>query len=182
MRTCERCNTSKRNSLKKAPTKKAATRWPSIWGRAGDIPFSKSSGQRRTPRDGRFGERLYRGGRAILRFWWLIRLRLTACWDGPASAIWVTSSLVRGGGCRKTRRPKKRLLRQAHAFEQVEIPRIRVKGLKKILRASTFNTQRLDHIYLNPHTPEARLFLYYGDRVAAGALSHVSYNAHPGVG
>jgi nucleoside-diphosphate-sugar epimerase len=28
-----------------------------------------------------------------------------------------------------------------------------------IRRASTFNTQRLDHIYVDPHTPDARLFL-----------------------
>lgn len=32
-----------------------------------------------------------------------------------------------------------------------------------IRKASTFNTQRLDHIYVDPHTPDARLFLHYGD-------------------
>jgi GDPmannose 4,6-dehydratase len=37
-----------------------------------------------------------------------------------------------------------------------------------IRRASTFNTQRLDHIYVDPHTPDARMFLHYGDLVAAG--------------
>lgn len=36
-----------------------------------------------------------------------------------------------------------------------------VHGL--IRRASTFNTQRIDHLYLDPHNPEARLFLHYGD-------------------
>lgn len=36
-----------------------------------------------------------------------------------------------------------------------------VHGL--IRRASTFNTQRIDHLYLDPHTPGARLFLHYGD-------------------
>src|SRR5450759_619662 len=44
-----------------------------------------------------------------------------------------------------------------------------------IRRASTFNTQRLDHIYVDPHTPNARLFLHYGDLVAAGELSHLVY-------
>ena len=32
-----------------------------------------------------------------------------------------------------------------------------------IRRASTFNTHRLDHLYVDPHEPEARLFLHYGD-------------------
>jgi len=32
-----------------------------------------------------------------------------------------------------------------------------------IRRTSTFNTDRLDHIYVDPHQEEARLFLHYGD-------------------
>jgi GDPmannose 4,6-dehydratase len=36
-----------------------------------------------------------------------------------------------------------------------------VHGL--IRRASTFNTARIDHLYRDPHDPEARLFLHYGD-------------------
>jgi GDPmannose 4,6-dehydratase len=36
-----------------------------------------------------------------------------------------------------------------------------VHGL--IRRASTFNTSRIDHLYVDPHQPEARLFLHYGD-------------------
>jgi GDPmannose 4,6-dehydratase len=36
-----------------------------------------------------------------------------------------------------------------------------VHGL--IRRASTFNTQRIDHLYVDPHEPDARLFLHYGD-------------------
>ena len=32
-----------------------------------------------------------------------------------------------------------------------------------IRRASTFNTARIDHLYLDPHAPGARLFLHYGD-------------------
>jgi NAD dependent epimerase/dehydratase family len=56
MRTSERCNTLKPNSSKKALTKKVPTRWPSTWGQAADIPFSKSSGQRKTPLDARSGK------------------------------------------------------------------------------------------------------------------------------
>ena len=36
-----------------------------------------------------------------------------------------------------------------------------VHGL--IRRASTFNTMRIDHLYVDPHDSEARLFLHYGD-------------------
>ena len=36
-----------------------------------------------------------------------------------------------------------------------------VHGL--IRRASTFNTDRIDHLYRDPHDPDARLFLHYGD-------------------
>ncbi len=36
-----------------------------------------------------------------------------------------------------------------------------VHGL--IRRASTFNTSRIDHLYVDPHQSDARLFLHYGD-------------------
>lgn len=36
-----------------------------------------------------------------------------------------------------------------------------VHGL--IRRASTFNTARIDHLYVDPHDPNAKLFLHYGD-------------------
>ncbi|AZG48087.1 GDP-mannose 4,6-dehydratase [Gordonia insulae] len=36
-----------------------------------------------------------------------------------------------------------------------------VHGL--IRRSSTFNTSRIDHLYVDPHEPGARLFLHYGD-------------------
>jgi GDPmannose 4,6-dehydratase len=48
-----------------------------------------------------------------------------------------------------------------------------------IRRASTFNTQRLDHIYVDPHTPNARLLLHYGDLVSAGELSSLIYSVQP---
>src|SRR6476660_7073305 len=40
-----------------------------------------------------------------------------------------------------------------------------------IRRASTFNTDRIDHIYQDPHTPNARLFLHYGDLSDASSLN-----------
>ena len=36
-----------------------------------------------------------------------------------------------------------------------------VHGL--IRRSSTFNTSRIDHLYRDPHDPDARLFLHYAD-------------------
>jgi GDPmannose 4,6-dehydratase len=43
-----------------------------------------------------------------------------------------------------------------------------VHGL--IRRASTFNTSRIDHLYRDPHDPQARLFLHYGDLTDASRL------------
>jgi len=48
-----------------------------------------------------------------------------------------------------------------------------------IRRASTFNTGRLDNIYVDPHTPGARLFLHYGDLTDCEQISNIIYNEHP---
>jgi GDPmannose 4,6-dehydratase len=48
-----------------------------------------------------------------------------------------------------------------------------------IRRASTFNTQRLDHIYSDPHKPNARLFLHFGDLSSGEQLSNLIYNVEP---
>ena len=52
-----------------------------------------------------------------------------------------------------------------------------VHGL--IRRASTFNTERIDHIYRDPHDPDARLFLHYGDLANGEQLSNLIYNVKP---
>lgn len=44
-----------------------------------------------------------------------------------------------------------------------------VHGL--IRRASSFNTQRIDHLYLDPHNPNAKLFLHFGDLTDGSRLS-----------
>ncbi|GAV23969.1 GDP-mannose 4,6-dehydratase [Carboxydothermus pertinax] len=48
-----------------------------------------------------------------------------------------------------------------------------------IRRASTFNTQRIDHIYQDPHMPNTRLYLHYGDLTDAGQLTNIIYNIQP---
>jgi GDPmannose 4,6-dehydratase len=39
-----------------------------------------------------------------------------------------------------------------------------------IRRSSTFNTHRIEHLYRDPHDPDARLFLHYGDLTDASRL------------
>ena len=63
-----------------------------------------------------------------------------------------------------------------------------VHGL--IRRSSTFNTDRIEHLYKDPHDPEARLFLHYGDltdgsrlttlleKVAPGEIYHLGAQSH----
>jgi GDPmannose 4,6-dehydratase len=48
-----------------------------------------------------------------------------------------------------------------------------------IRRASTFNTSRIDHIYVDPHEPKARLFLHYGDLSDSEQVSNMIYNIKP---
>ena len=46
-----------------------------------------------------------------------------------------------------------------------------VHGL--IRRSSSFNTDRIDHIYQDPHTPNPRLVLHYGDLTDASCVRDV---------
>lgn len=48
-----------------------------------------------------------------------------------------------------------------------------------IRKASTFNTDRIDHIYKDPHDPSARLFLHYGDLMNGEQLTNLIYNVRP---
>jgi len=48
-----------------------------------------------------------------------------------------------------------------------------------IRRASTFNTERIDHIYMDPHNPKAKLFLHYGDLSNSEQVSNVINNIAP---
>src|SRR3990172_8652674 len=48
-----------------------------------------------------------------------------------------------------------------------------------IRRASTFNTGRIDHIYVDPHEAGARLFMHFGDLSDAGILTEIIYNIRP---
>ena len=48
-----------------------------------------------------------------------------------------------------------------------------------IRRASSFNTDRIDHIYRDPHDEDARLFLHYGDSSDASGLQRVLRRVEP---
>lgn len=48
-----------------------------------------------------------------------------------------------------------------------------------IRRASSFNTHRIDHIYVDPHEKGAKLFLHYGDLSDRGVLTDIIWNIKP---
>ena len=48
-----------------------------------------------------------------------------------------------------------------------------------IRRSSSFNTDRIDHIYKDPHNPDARLFLHYGDLTDGTTLRRIIEEVKP---
>ena len=52
-----------------------------------------------------------------------------------------------------------------------------VHGIKR--RASLFNTDRIDHLYQDPHAPDRRLILHYGDLTDATNLIRVVQEVQP---
>lgn len=52
-----------------------------------------------------------------------------------------------------------------------------VHGIKR--RASSFNTQRIDHIYEDPHNAGARFFLHYGDLTDSTNLIRIVQEVQP---
>ena len=48
-----------------------------------------------------------------------------------------------------------------------------------IRRSSSFNTDRIDHIFQDPHQERKRLILYYGDLCEGGALSDIIRKVKP---
>ena len=52
-----------------------------------------------------------------------------------------------------------------------------VHGIKR--RASSFNTERVDHIYKDPHTDNANLKLHYGDLSDSSNLTRIIQEVQP---
>jgi len=52
-----------------------------------------------------------------------------------------------------------------------------VHGL--VRRSSTFGTERIEHLYRDPHLPDTRLFLHYGDLTDGPSLRHVLSMVQP---
>jgi len=52
-----------------------------------------------------------------------------------------------------------------------------VHGIKR--RASLFNTQRIDHIYQDPHVDNQRLVLHYGDLADSSNLIRILQEVRP---
>ena len=52
-----------------------------------------------------------------------------------------------------------------------------VHGIKR--RASLLNTDRIDHLYQDPHVERRNLFLHYGDLTDSSALTRVIQDVQP---
>lgn len=52
-----------------------------------------------------------------------------------------------------------------------------VHGIKR--RSSSFNTERIDHIYQDPHEPNPKLHLHYGDLTDASNLTRILREVEP---
>jgi GDPmannose 4,6-dehydratase len=52
-----------------------------------------------------------------------------------------------------------------------------VHGIKR--RSSLFNTDRIDHLYQDPHESSRRLILHYGDMTDSSSLTHVVQKVQP---
>lgn len=52
-----------------------------------------------------------------------------------------------------------------------------VHGIRR--RASLFNTDRIDHLYQDPHLPNTRLFLHYGDMTDSSSLVRIIQQVQP---
>ncbi|MGD0776304.1 MAG: GDP-mannose 4,6-dehydratase [Candidatus Solibacter sp.] len=46
-------------------------------------------------------------------------------------------------------------------------------------RASTFNTDRIDHLYRDPHSPGTRMFLHYGDLTDGSSMRRIIHKIQP---
>src|SRR3954463_2832506 len=52
-----------------------------------------------------------------------------------------------------------------------------VHGLRR--RTSLFNTQRIDHLYQDPHQSDASFYLHHGDMTDTSSLMHVIQKTRP---
>ena len=52
-----------------------------------------------------------------------------------------------------------------------------VHGIKR--RTSLFNTQRIDHLYQDPHVSDRRFILHHGDMTDSSSLVHITEQAQP---
>src|SRR6476620_1808324 len=52
-----------------------------------------------------------------------------------------------------------------------------VHGIKR--RSSLFNTDRIDHLYQDPHLPGTKLFLHYGDMTDSSSLLRIIQEVQP---
>jgi GDPmannose 4,6-dehydratase len=48
-----------------------------------------------------------------------------------------------------------------------------------VRKASSFNTPRLSHLYVDPHKGDVKFLIHYGDLAESGQMTHLIYNLQP---
>jgi GDPmannose 4,6-dehydratase len=48
-----------------------------------------------------------------------------------------------------------------------------------VRKASTFNTPRVSHLYIDPHFGDAQFFIHYGDLADGGQIAHLIFDIQP---
>src|ERR1700689_1670831 len=109
------------------------------------------------------GSRLQR--RARPRRQWLLGLKILVCRrcnDQPMKKALITGITGQDG---------------SYLAEFLLAKGYEVHGIKR--RSSLLNTERVDHLYEDPHVSGRRLFLHYGDRTDATSLLCVVERVQP---
>jgi GDPmannose 4,6-dehydratase len=65
----------------------------------------------------------------------------------------------------------------AYLAEFLSNKRYQVHGIKR--RTSLFNTDRIDHLYQDPHTANRKFFLHYGDMTDSSSLTRIIQQIQP---
>ena len=101
-----------------------------------------------------------------------------------AQELWNRLIAVRSGFCAwRTLTLKKALITGVTGQDGAYLAQLllgkgyEVHGIKR--RSSLFNTARIDHIYEDPHNPNPKFVLHYGDMTDSSSLIHIMEKVQP---
>ena len=101
-----------------------------------------------------------------------------------AQELWNRLIAVRSGFCAwRTLTLKKALITGVTGQDGAYLAQLllgkgyEVHGIKR--RSSLFNTARIDHIYEDPHNPDPKFVLHYGDMTDSSSLIHIMEKVQP---